>query len=411
MRTILSGLDFGTNEIKLVIAEFLNGEMSILTSIEEQSQGIKNGLIIDEEAVVKILKNMLKKVEDDLGIKLSKTIVNISAKNTEFIIGKATIDIIEAKISSQDVSSVVKKTLKNEVPVNMDVINVVPTIYKLDNSEWTTKPIGKSSSTLSVKTVITVSPKEYVASMMKVLLKSGLKLIDVFLNGGADYYALKEKMEEACIGAVVNIGELSTSIALFNKGIQTNSCTLDIGSRSIDNDLAFVFKLNFNDARMVKEKLALANKRYATSEEVYEIANSLGEKIKLNQYETSEIAMARIKEILELIKKEITLLTKQEISYIILTGGLSEMRDFALTVESVFGQKARVGFIQTLGVRNAKYSTVAGMIKGFYERLQSKNKEFSIWTEEEMAIISTIDKKVLKENSLMSKVFGYFFDN
>ena len=74
-----------------------------------------------------------------------------------------------------------------------------------------------------------------------------------------------------------------------------------------------------------------------------EVVNNLGEKIKIDQYELSSLMMSRLHEMLNIVKNEINYLTKKEISYIIVSGGLSEQRDFDIEVESVFGPIAFIG--------------------------------------------------------------------
>ena len=67
-----------------------------------------------------------------------------------------------------------------------------------------------------------------------------------------------------------------------------------------------------------------------------------GEHIKINQYEVSDIVYSRIREILELAKKQINLLTKKEISYIIITGGTTEMEGFSKVYKEIFGKNAEI---------------------------------------------------------------------
>jgi cell division ATPase FtsA len=141
--------------------------------------------------------------------------------------------------------------------------------------------------------------------------------------------------------------------------------------------------------------------------EAYEEGN-----IKLNQYEVTEVMMERIKEIFNLVKKQINLLTKKEISYIIITGGLTEATDFELLVEESFGSIARVAEVNEIGARNNIYSTSIGLIKFYYRKLKLRNKEFSIFTLEEQEEFSGLEqKKNSSGGSILGKVFGAFFDD
>ena len=142
-------------------------------------------------------------------------------------------------------------------------------------------------------------------------------------------------------------------------------------------------------------------------------------KVRLNQYEVSEIMMERIKEIFNLVKKQINLLTKKEISYIkelqkMLeknTGGLTEANDFDVLVDENFGNIARIADVNEIGARNNMYSTAIGLIKFYYRKLKLRGKEFSIFTLDEQEEFSGMQQRKGSENSILGKVFGIFFDN
>ena len=121
--------------------------------------------------------------------------------------------------------------------------------------------------------------------------------------------------------------------------------------------------------------------------------------------------MERIKEIFNLVKKQINLLTKKEISYIIITGGLTEAADFELLVDEVFGTIARVANINEIGARNNIYCSAVGLIKFYYRKLKLRNKEYSIFSLEEQEEFSGLaQKKGLSDSSILGKIFGIFFD-
>ena len=88
------------------------------------------------------------------------------------------------------------------------------------------------------------------------------------------------------------------------------------------------------------------------------------------------------------------------------------MTNFSLLLEEVFGRSAKVGTTNELGVRSNIYSTSVGLIKYYEEKLRTRNQDFSIFDEEELKEMCTINKKIsFGENSILGKLFGYFFDN
>jgi cell division ATPase FtsA len=115
---------------------------------------------------------------------------------------------------------------------------------------------------------------------------------------------------------------------------------------------------------------------------------------------------------LKLAKKQTYLLTNREISYIIITGGTSEIPGINYLIDEVFDKNTLVGTIDTIGIRSNKYSTVSGLIKCFNAKLNLRNKEYSMFGINDVEELSNQKKKLnFNDNSVLGKVFGYFFDD
>ncbi len=202
-------------------------------------------------------------------------------------------------------------------------------------------------------------------------------------------------------------------MSLYNKGIVVKSSVLGYGSKNIENDLAYIYKLKPEDARKVKELFALAHKTYASKTDTYEVVDKTGENIKINQFEASEVVMSRIEEILVLARKEINILTKREVDYILISGGTSSMNNFSLIAEDVLGKIAKLGNIRIVGVRNNKYSVALGNIVYFIHKLRLKGQDYSMVSENDMDELSSTKKSLINNisnESMLGKVFGYFFN-
>ena len=122
--------------------------------------------------------------------------------------------------------------------------------------------------------------------------------------------------------------------------------------------------------------------------------------------------MSRIEEILVLARKEINLLTKREVDYIIITGGTSSMDNFTVVSEEVLGNNASVGNIRILGVRNNKYSSVIGNIVYFINKLKLRNIDYTM-LDEEIENYKENKNNIMNviNETMLGKVFGYFFND
>lgn len=413
MRKIIASMDIGTNSIKLIVAEIMNNRTNILAVAEEESKGVKKGLVVNKEALIPVLKATIKKCEDMLGLKITKLAITVPSFDPEFMIseGSTTITNEDKVVRGIDIVRAMQASIYNQVPSGLEIVSIVPTSFKI-NDEIVKNPLDMTANKLMVKTVVSMIPRKNVDAIINCFEKIGVEIIDISFTSMGDYYALKNDKMADLVGAIINIGEATTTISIFNKGVITNTVCLEIGGQNIDNDISFIYKVTKNDARILKEKLGLANKRMAQASATSYVTNKLGERVCVNQYELSEIIMSRLEEILNMCKKQINLLTKKEIHYIIVTGGVSETRDFGLTLEYVFGRSAKLAKIHEIGVRNNKYSACLGLIKYYNSKLKLRNKEFSIFSLEEQEELGGKHRKMnISDNSVLGKLFGYFFDN
>ena len=63
MKEIYTGIDLGTDSIKVVVTEKVNDKFQVLASVSSPSNGIKNGYIVDVKLAIASVKNALKKID------------------------------------------------------------------------------------------------------------------------------------------------------------------------------------------------------------------------------------------------------------------------------------------------------------------------------------------------------------
>ena len=412
MKHVYTSIDIGSDAIKVVVSELFHGKLNLLAASSVKSKGIKKGLIVDGHQAIISLKQALSDVEQMLGIEIKKVIATVPNYFSEFVIIKGSIDLNpDMEINGQDIVKVFQEAMKTKDIGNKEMITIIPIDFTVDNETGIKDPKGKHGSKLSTRSVMVLTPKKNILSVVSLLENAGLEVVDVSLNSIGDVNSIKDKIVKEKVGAIINIGHETTSVSLYNKGIIVNNSMISVGGKNIDNDIAYIYKLKPEDARIVKEKFALAHKKHASKSDYYEITNKLEEDIKINQFEVSEVVQARLEEILVLARKEINVLTNREVDYILITGGTSSMNNFSIIAEDVLGEKARVTDIHLIGLRNNKYSAAIGNIVYFVNKQKLKGKYFSLINQDDMEALSSSKKNVINisNESMLGKVFGYFF--
>ena len=413
MREIISSIDIGTDKIKLVVGEYLNNDFNILCALDEPTIGFENYNIINEYDLIKGIKRIVDQANRKLNFKLKKIIVNIPTNLNDFVISDATLTIKneDLTVTSQDILKVIKNTAYNKININNELISAIPIHFRVGDNE-TKDPFNKKGKNISAKTVLVTASKREVYDIISIVEKCGLEVIEITTTGLVDYYNFRNDYLDNKTGIIVNIGHSKTQVSVFSKGIYINNEVLPIGGENINKDISFIYKVKRKDANKLKENLALANIRRANPKEKMILTNKEGEKLDINQYELTEIVSSRVIEILKLIKTSINHLTKKKISYIIITGGLTELKDFNISLTSLFGDTAQIGEINNLGARNNKYSVCIGMIEYFKDKLRLRHRKYSTVGNIDIELMCNTDSKISEANdSILGKVFGYFFDN
>lgn len=411
MRKIMACLDVGSDTIKCVVGEMVKRKLNILAVADTPSKGLKNGLVEEPNLLLEPLREVIQKCEEIIGLKIRQMIVSVPAINANFAVVTGSVNITNEGnlIEGKDIIRVLQKAIKSKKSTDLEYISMMPTSFSLDDDRIVKDPKGLTSKTLAVRGVMVSTPKKNIYPILACLERLGVDVLDITISAIGDYFEFKNKELDKEIGVVVNLGHKTTTMSVFNKGVLTNTSVILLGGQNIDNDISFIYKIPVQQSKKLKEEFALAHKNTAQASDVVEVMNQSSEKVKINQFEISEVVMSRLSEILNLSKKEINHLTKKEISYIIFTGGLTECRDFKLILQENFGNNVTIGNIMEIGVRNNKYSSCLGLLKYYAYNAKLKDKDYSIFSIDEQQELSGVNL-ANQNDSVIGKLFGYIFN-
>ena len=411
MSDIYASIDLGTDSIKVVVCEKMQNKYHVLACTSSPSSGIKDGFIVDMKSAVTSVKNAIREVNSALGMRVTKVIACVPPEDCTMDIMTGEADVIDSNnIAGEDVSNVLQDALKDIDFEEDELVTAMPINFNIDTDTGVHDPKGMKGNKLRARVVVSTTPKEPLYRILEVLKLAGLETIDICYSSYGDYYCMKDKKFDELVGAVINIGEESTNISIFNRGIQIKHGMIPIGSKHVDKDLTYVYKCKLSDSRAMKEKFAVALSSYADANEVWELPIDRNEIREVNQLSISKVVEARVQELLNVSKNEIKNLTNREIRYIIITGGLSEMAGFQYLVEQEFGFVATVCNITAMGIRHNRFSSCYGLLKYFNDKLDLRGKTYNMFLEDDIEKMSKVDASEIVDN-ISNKVFGHYFDD
>lgn len=410
MKKIFTSVDLGSDTVKIVVSEMVDGKANILANTSIKSKGIRKGLIIDSNLAINTIKDGIKLINDDLGIEIKKIIVNVPSYNAKFMYVTGNIEI-DGVVTTENINKVIKSSVYNKIDEDYELVTVMPINFVVDDNEVMDSPVGMEGKMLGIKGIMVTVPKKNIYSVIGVMEGAGLEVVEITVTGIADYYEVKNKKLDTKVGAIINLGHETVNVSVISEGILVNTETIQLGGMNIEKDIAYVFGTNIIDARKIKEKFASCHKRFTNLNDTYELKNDLGEIVKLNQLEVTEVVMSRLVEILNFAKKQIFLLTKKEIQYIIITGGLTEIKSFKNLVYEILGKDVIIYLMDEIGIRDNKYTTAMGMIKYFAYKMAVRGRDYSMISQEDEKMLLTPDDKKRKDKVVVTKIFKGFIRN
>lgn len=400
-----TSVDLGSHSIKIVVSRKVDDKYYVLASTCVQSEGIKRGLIRDRDKALKSLKIAINNINNDLGVNINKVLLSFPLYNLNTTIESGEVEI-ENITTGEDIRNVIKKTVQDNVDSSLEVIYLEPIVFEVDGGIQVVDPKGLETKYLKVRLAVSTIEKSILYEYLELFQEAGLVVDDLAYGIVCDYTESSTRETNKNLGAVINIGDSKTEVAIFNKGIMLKGEVLPIGSRKIDKDISYIYKVERDIARDLKENFASCSFNYADKYDDIEVTNLSGERIKINQFEISQVVEARLKEILKSVKSEVNDLTNREISYIIVTGGITNMSGFPYLLEEEFDIEKIICNITPIGIRSNVYSTSMGLIKYINNKMQFREIDYSMFPKEDENKITDKKDKARSDN-LIQKLESY----
>jgi len=415
MRKIYTGIDMGSDTVKIVVAEIKDNDFYVLASSSKKSKGIKKGLVVNKEEAIESLEEAINDIESQIGIRIDKAIISVPGHGRKLKIVSGNIKLKEenTEIKGTDINKVLEASIVGNIDDEDELVTVIPIVFNVDEKENILDPKKEIGNSLGVKAVIGVVPKKYLYPYLTIFNECNIEIMDIVFGSIGDYYMSSNKENDKKLGAIINIGEETVNVSIFNKKIIIKNEIIKLGSKNIDNDISYIYGVDSKQARYLKENFAVCSTKYSDVNDAVDIQINDNEVVTINQEDITKVVESRVVEILKLAKKQINNLTNRKISYIIVTGGITELTGFNSVVENTLGINASTLSESIMGIRNNKFSSAAGIIKYFDKKMELRDKIYSMFDKNQINSMMDFDNGnmvPLKEVST-SNVDDYFTSN
>jgi cell division protein FtsA len=313
---IIAGLDVGSTSIRLVIGQKIEtptGEdLQIIGAVSSPTFGVNKGVVNSIEETTSSISACLEKAERLVGVPITNVWVSINDPYVKCERSKGVVAVSKSdgEINEADVSRAIEAARALAVPVNYEILHVIPVRFAVDNQTDIKDPIGMSGIRLEVETLIIQGLSTQIKNLTKSIYRTGLEINDLVLAPLAAAEAVLTPKQKELGVALVNIGSSTTSIAIYEERNLLHTSILPIGSEHITADIAIGLRCPINLAERIKKEHGSCNPSEISREEEADIRELVKEEDVNDDIETisthyvAEIIEARVEEILEKIDGE-----------------------------------------------------------------------------------------------------------
>ena len=373
--SIIAGLDIGTTKICAIVGEVNDDQRIDIIGIgSAPSRGLRKGVVVNIEGTVKSIEKAVKEAELMAGVDLNTVFVGIAGSHIKGINSRGVVAVSRPskEITANDVTRAIDAARAVAIPVDREVLHILPQEYIIDEQDGIIEPLGMSGVRLEVEVHIITAAVTSAQNLVKSVNRAGLEIEDIVLEQFASSKAALTDQEKEIGAVLIDIGGGTTDVIAFVNGKVRHTSVLGLGGNHVTNDIAVGLRTPTGEAERIKCRYGCACSELVEEDETIEVPSVGGRKPRvLSRQVLSEIIEPRMEEIFTLVKSDLkqagfdeTLLA----AGVVVTGGASIMKGVPELAERIFDLPVRRGMPTNIGglidvVNSPIYSTGVGLVQ------------------------------------------------
>ncbi|MBI2373553.1 MAG: cell division protein FtsA [Deltaproteobacteria bacterium] len=367
---VICGLDIGTTKVCAIAGEVNDDGVDIIGFGSAPSRGMRKGVVININATVDSIHAAIDEVERMAGVQITDVYAGIAGGHIRGFNSHGIVAVKDGEIGEADIARVIDAAKAVAIPMDREIIHVLPQQYVVDDQDGITEPLGMSAVRLEARVHIVTASVTSGQNVIRCANKTGLRVQAVVLEQLASALAVLTQDEKELGVCLIDIGGGTTDLAIFSEGAVVHTAVLPIGGGHVSNDIAVGIRTPGEEAERIKKQWGAARSSQIDADEQIEVPSVGGRQPRmLSRQILTEIIEPRVDEIFQLVKEEMQSTGYEDLlaSGVVLTGGTSLLAGISNVAEDVLGLPVRLGAPRGVGglidvVNSPIYSTGVGLV-------------------------------------------------
>jgi cell division protein FtsA len=370
---LIVGLDIGTTKVCVIIGQYNDsGQLEITGVGTTASRGLRRGVVINIETTVRSIAAAVEGAEMMSGREVGSVYTGIAGGHIEGINSRGVVAVTGRgrEITREDVDRVIDAAKAIVIPMDREVLHVIPQEFVVDDQGGIKNPIGMIGVRLEAEVHIITGAVTSAQNIVKCVNRAGFKVNDIVLEPLASSRAVLTQDEKELGVLLIDLGGGTTDVLLHLEGAPYHTEVLAVGGDQVTNDISIMLKTPLDAAEKLKKEAGCCYAPIVQDDEEVHIPGVGGRPPRtIMRSELVEIVQPRMAEMLGMIREQID--SKGYLNIlgggVVLTGGGSLLDGCAELATEIFNLPARVGYPIKLGglveeYRNPIFATGVGLV-------------------------------------------------
>jgi cell division protein FtsA len=371
MKNTLSGVDVGTSKVCALIAEQAgDGALAVIGQGVAPCSGLRKGVVVNIEATVDAIRAACAEAERSAGVRIGAAVVGVAGAHIRGLNSHGIVAVRGGEVGERDVERVIDAARAVAIPLDRQVLHILPQQYAVDDQEGVRDPRGMAGVRLEARIHIVTAAQSYGQNLTKCCERASITSAELVFEplASADAALFPEERE---IGvALIDIGGGTTGIIVFHDGAVMHTAVLPLGGNHLTADIAAGLRTPLSEAERLKIHHGVATNQVVGRDEMVEVPGVGGR-------DPQAIPRRLLGEIIEPRMEEIFAMAQRELlrsgvcdnlgSGVVLVGGTSLLEGTQELAERIFNLPVRRGLpINLKGLpeelMKPMYTTAAGLL-------------------------------------------------
>ncbi len=370
---IVAAVDFGTSQIVALVGEMdADGKVYVIGHGMNPAEGLRRGIVVDMEKTINSIKKAVNDAALISGTEIDRVTVGIAGEHIRSINshGVVAVSRTDNEITQADVNKALEAARTVAIPVDREIIHVIPQSFSVDDQTGVKDPVGMSGVRLEVEAHLVTASVATARNIYRALERCHLEVDHIVLEGLAleEVILTEDDLDSGVV--VVDIGSELTNVSVFYDEAIRHTAVIPLGSKNVTNDIAIGLRTPVDQAEFLKVGHGAALSSMVDAEEMISVeSTTTRESREISRHVLASIIEPRMEEILTLVLHEIKKANAVEFltGGMVLSGGGALLQGTEQLAEQMLDMPVRIGQINSFDhvpdeLNNIRYATAHGLL-------------------------------------------------